>query len=125
VGGVRHASFERGLLFIETVTHWQPPHVLRFSIAVDPAHTPLTTLDSHVTVGGAYFDVLTGGYRVEPLGPDRVRLHLDSQHCISTHYNFYTSLWSEYLMAEIQNNILRVIKQRAERTLVSSAEVTP
>jgi hypothetical protein len=115
VGGVRHASFERGLVFIETITKWEPLREIRFTIDVDPDSTPTTTLDAHVTVGGRYFDVLEGGYRIEPLGPALVRLHLDSQHRISTHYNGYTSLWSDYLMGEIQENILRVIRDRCER----------
>ncbi|MDB4987979.1 MAG: hypothetical protein JWN04_3157 [Myxococcaceae bacterium] len=115
VGGVRHASFEHGLLFIETVTVWQPPRELRFTIAADAAQTPLTTLDAHVVVGGRYFDVLEGGYRIEPLPNRRVRLHLDSRHRISTRFNFYSSLWSDYLMSEIQENILLVLKQRCER----------
>lgn len=115
VGGVRHARFERGLLFIETIRVWQPEQALRFGIEVDPSHTPLTTLDAHVTVGGRYFDVLEGGYRIEPLAPGRVRLHLDSHHRISTRFNAYTALWSDALMAAIQENILRVLKQRAER----------
>jgi hypothetical protein len=32
VGGVRHASFERGLLFIETVDAWEPERRLAFSM---------------------------------------------------------------------------------------------
>ncbi|MFM2421229.1 MAG: hypothetical protein RL385_5952 [Pseudomonadota bacterium] len=114
VGGVRHASFERGLLFVETITAWEPEQHFRFSIAVDPAHTPLTTLDAHVTVGGQYFDVLDGGYRIEALDAEHVRLHLDSKHRISTRFNAYTSLWSDALMGSIQENILRVIRARAE-----------
>jgi hypothetical protein len=117
IGGVRHARFERGLLFIETITQWHEQRDFRFQIAVDPAHTPLTTLDPHVTVGGEYFDVLEGGYRIEPLAQDHVRLHLDSRHRISTHFNFYASLWSTALMSEIQRNILGVIKARAEAAL--------
>jgi hypothetical protein len=115
VGGVRHARFERGLYFIETVTYWDPPRSIRFAIAPDPKQTPLTTLDEHVLVGGRYFDVLEGAYRIEPLDGKSVRLHLSSEHRISTHFNAYTSLWSDYLMSEIQQNILLVIKQRAER----------
>jgi hypothetical protein len=115
IGGVRHASFERGLVFFETIKEWQPERSFRFTIEVDPNHTPLTTLDAHVTVGGQFFDVLEGGYRIEPLDSERVRLHLDSQHRISTRFNFYTSLWSDALMSEIQRNILSIIKQRAEQ----------
>lgn len=115
IGGVRHASFERGLVFIETIKDWQPERSFRFTIEVDPNHTPLTTLDAHVTVGGEFFDVLEGGYRIEPLDSQHVRLHLDSRHRISTRFNFYASLWSDSLMSEIQHNILKVIKQRAEQ----------
>jgi hypothetical protein len=114
VGGVRHASFERGLVFVETITHWDPLRELRFAIAPDPDNIPLTTLDAHVMVGGRYFDVLDGQYRIEPLGADRVRLRLSSRHRISTRFNFYASLWSDYLMSEIQENILIVLKQRCE-----------
>jgi hypothetical protein len=44
-----------------------------------------------------------------------VRLHLTSRHRISTHFNAYRSLWSDYLMSEIQANLLRVLKGRIER----------
>lgn len=115
IGGVRHASFERGLVFFETIKEWQPERSFRFAIEVDPNHTPLTTLDAHVTVGGQFFDVLEGGYQIETVDSEHLRLHLDSQHRISTRFNFYTSLWSDALMSEIQQNILTVIKQRAER----------
>jgi hypothetical protein len=114
VGGVRHASFERGLLFVETIHVWEPEQRLAFHIEVDPRHTPTTTLDEHVTVGGRYFDVLEGEYSIEPLGNSRVRLHLTSRHRVSTRFNFYTSFWSDFLMRDIQDNILRVIKSRAE-----------
>lgn len=112
-GAVRHASFERGLVFIETVHTWIPRRTIAFRIDVDPAHTPLTTLDPHVTVGGLYFDVLEGRYDIEPLASG-VRLHLKSEHRLSTHFNWYASLWSALLMKDIQNSILLVIKQRAE-----------
>jgi len=115
VGGVRHARFERGLYFIETVTLWDPPRSIRFAIEPDPGQTPLTTLDEHVLVGGRYFDVLEGSYRIEAIESGAVLLHLISEHKINTHFNAYTALWSDYLMSEIQRNILLVIKQRAER----------
>jgi hypothetical protein len=125
VGGARHASFERGLLFIETITAWEPEQHFRFSIAVDPAHTPLTTLDAHVTVGGQYFDVLDGSYRIEALDAERVRLHLESRHRIATRFNAYTSLWSDALMGSIQENILRVIEARAQASHARQATSLP
>jgi hypothetical protein len=115
VGGVRHASFARGVVFIETVRVWEPRQRLMFSIHADPATIPPTALDEHVTVGGPYFDVLEGEYRIESAGPGRVMLHLTSRHRLSTTLNFYASLWSDRVMRDVQENILWVIKNRSER----------
>lgn len=114
VGQTRLATFERGLQFVETVTAWRENEELAFTIKADPKMTPLTTLDEHVTVGGAFFDVLSGTYEIERISDSEVKLKLYSRHRISTHFNFYARIWSRYLMGEIQSNILRVIKKRSE-----------
>jgi hypothetical protein len=114
VGKTRLATFERGLQFYETVTDWRENEKLGFTIKADPKMTPITTLDAHVTVGGAFFDVLTGVYEIEKISEREVNLKLHSEHRISTHFNFYARLWSRFLMGEIQSNILKVIKKRAE-----------
>jgi hypothetical protein len=114
VGGVREAIFEKGLEFLETITVWEENKVLQFSIKSQPEKTPLTTLDSHVVVGGEYFDTLTGKYEIEPISENESILHLQSRYRISTRFNFYASYWADFLMSDIQNNILRVLKSRAE-----------
>jgi len=113
VGAVRHASFAGGVVFLETVDVWEPQHTLSFSIHVD--QMPSKTLDEHVQVGGAYFDVLRGEYRLEPLTGGVTRLHLSSQHRLSTDFNWYAHLWTDRIMADIQGNILQVIKNRCEQ----------
>lgn len=116
VGGVRRASFERGVVFIETVTTWKPDSLLSFTIHADPSTIPPTALDQHVTIGGEHFDVLDGTYRIEPVGADEVILHLSSTHRLSTRFNFYAQFWSDLVMRQIQDNILEVVKHRAEAT---------
>jgi hypothetical protein len=116
-GGVRHASFEHGLVFIETVTQWNPDHLLAFSIKADTEHIPRTTLDEHVTIGGPYFDVLDGEYRIEPLPTGEVLLHLSSRERLSTDFNGYAGLWSDAVMKALQESILEVIKNRCEASL--------
>ncbi len=114
VGGVRTARFEKDLTFIETIDQWQPLERLSFRIAVDPAHTPTTTLDEHVTVGGVFFDVMRGTYWLEPKGSDVV-LHLQSDFRLSTDFNAYAGAWGEFLMRDIQSSILDVLKYRCEQ----------
>jgi hypothetical protein len=114
IGGVRHATFERHVLFIETVTSWEQARKLSFTIHADGDFIPPATFDRHVTVGGKFFDVLSGTYEIEPLGQNRVILHLSSSHRLSTRFNWYAGLWSNWIMSHIQDSILYVIKLRCE-----------
>jgi hypothetical protein len=116
VGGVRHASFAGGLVFTETIDHWDDLHDLSFSIKANTDAIPPTTLDQHVTAGGPYFDVLEGEYTLEPLANGTILLHLRSRERISTHFNAYAGFWTDAVMRDIQNSILQVIKQRCERS---------
>jgi len=114
VGGVRQASFTGGLLFTETVDAWEPGKILRFSIRANTDSLPAATLDEHVKVGGAFFDVLEGEYTMEQT-PGGVLLHLASRERLSTHFNLYAGLWSDAVMRSIQEQILEVIRNRSER----------
>lgn len=115
VGGVRHASFEGGVVFVERVTAWEPRRHLAFTVHADPESIPMQTLDQHVTVGGEFFDVLEGEYRIEPLAPGIVRLHLASRHRLTTRFNVYSRLWTDFVMADVQRYILARLKARCER----------
>jgi len=114
VGGIRVARFERGLEFTETVTAWEDRHRLSFTIEPNTAAIPATTLDPHVTIGGPFFDVLTGTYELYPLTAGSTRLRLRSQHRLSTRFNLYAGWWADHIMRSIQENILEVHKARAE-----------
>jgi hypothetical protein len=122
IGGVRQASFTGGLVFTETVHQWQPEQDLAFSIHANTDAIPRTTLDEHVTIGGPFFDVLDGEYRLEPR-PDGVLLHLSSRQRLSTHLNPYASLWTDSVMRAIQNQILVVIQHRCEASSHSQTSI--
>ena len=87
---------------------------MHFSIKAYPYEIPSTTMDKHVVIGGNYFDVLDGTYVLQQLSPGIYRLHLYSHFKMTTTFNFYASWWAGWIMKDIQNNILQVIKQRAE-----------
>jgi hypothetical protein len=113
IGGVRQASFTGGLIFTETVNRWDPESDLRFSIHANTSAIPASTLDEHVTIGGAFFDVLDGEYQLEQ-APNGVLLHLVSHQRLSTHFNPYAAAWTDAVMHSIQQQILVVIKNRCE-----------
>jgi hypothetical protein len=111
-GGVRIATFERGLRFSETVTAWEPGRRLSFSIRAEPA--PAAALDEHVAVGGPYFDVLDGTYELEAASDGTTLLKLTSHQRLSTRFNFYAKWWTDFIMSDLQSAIMDVIKRRCE-----------
>lgn len=115
VGGKRTATFEREVSFFEVIEEWNPPKVLSFSIEADPAFVPANAFDEHIIIGGRFYDVLDGTYRIEALPDGTSLLHLTSNHRLASNFNSYASWWSEVIMSEIQTTILEVIAQRAER----------
>jgi len=114
VGAYRKAIFTNGLVFHETVNEYEDNHLMVFDIKAFPHEIPSTTLDEHVVIGGDYFDVLNGKYRLEELDNGIHRLHLSSRFEMKTTFNFYAGWWGKWIMKDIQNNILRVQKVRAE-----------
>jgi hypothetical protein len=123
VGGVRRATFEGGVVFLESITDWEPERLLRFTI--DPVLVPSTTLDPHVTIGGPYFDVLTGTYELHPLPNGQTRLVLRSEYRVSTAFNLYSEWWAGRIMRSVQQNILAVLRERSEHAAPVAGEGAP
>ena len=113
-GAYRKAIFTNGLAFHETVSEYKHLEKMVFSIKANPHEIPSTTLDEHITVGGQYFDVLNGTYELEKTGKNKYKLHLYSHFILRTNFNFYAGFWAKWIMKDIQNNILKIEKKRAE-----------
>lgn len=119
VGGYREAKFERGLIFHETVTEYEDLKFMKFTIKANTYEIPSTTLDNHILIGGEYFDMLDGTYELQKLDTQRFKLILYSNFSLKTTFNFYAGIWGKWIMTDIQNNILQVIKDRSEKHLVA------
>lgn len=120
VGGVRHATFEHGVTFVETIYEWEPQRSVAFTIDALAETIAAADLNTQVVVGGAYFDTLDGRYAIEPLADGRVLLHLSSEHRLSTRFNLYAGWWTDWIMRSTQTYILAVVKARCERAQMSS-----
>ena len=115
VGAFREAKFTGGLIFNETVTEYKDNEKMVFTIKANTYDIPSTTLDEHILIGGDYFDVLNGTYELEKLENGKHRLHLYSHFKMNTTFNFYAGWWGKWIMKDIQNNILRIEKERVEK----------
>jgi hypothetical protein len=119
IGAVRIARFERGLSFHERVDAWDPERAIHF--AIRPDATPEAALDEHVTVGTPAFDVLEGGYVLEPIDDGRrTRVTLSSRHALALPVNTYARLWTRFVMWDLQRVILEVVARRAERAALDA-----
>ena len=111
VGGVRYASFEQGLVFVETVNEWEDRRSIGFSIVRDQSSKPPAPFGE---IGGPFFDMLDGRYEIEPLSANRVILHLSSTHRVTTRFNWYAGLWTAPIMSELKQYILAIVKARSQ-----------
>jgi hypothetical protein len=120
-GGVRFARYESMLRFEEPIVDWQPNRTFTFEIhVIEREQLPMP----FNAIGGRAFDTLTGTFTIEPIDDGRVRLHLISEHRLSTRFNGYGSLWTRALMNDFHEYILGVIKRRAEAQFSGQAQTS-
>lgn len=111
LGAIRQGYFEDGLLFHETITEWEPLHKVSFDIEADTSQASEAYLQM---IGSDYVDIGGGTYLIEPIADGRIRLSFTSQHRLATNFNFYSGMWSDFLIRDFQNYILHIIKARVE-----------
>lgn len=116
VGGVRRGQWENGLVFIERISQWRPYESYVMQMEADTSAVPESPLPLR-EIGGQYFDVIEGKYAIEPASNGGTILHFTSKYRLSTHFNFYGSLWTDFFMRDVQTYILRIMKARAEAQL--------
>ena len=115
IGAVRLASWGDRIRFREEIIAWEPGRQLRWRFKFDDLDGWRFT-DRHLMPNSAYFHIVTGGYRMDQLGPRRTRVTLDTRYRIITPVNSYSELWGQFVLGDVENNLLALVKQRAERT---------
>lgn len=114
IGGTRHITWDKGIKFEEKITSWDDSNGFTYDINVDPNSIPPTTLDEHVMIGGKYFDVLNGSYKIEKLSEEKSKVILTCSYRVTTNLNLYSKLWADFILDDFNKMILEVIKKRSE-----------
>jgi hypothetical protein len=70
--------------------------------------------DRHIAPDGPLLKIAKGGYRVEPLDDDSVRLTLHTTYRMRSRLGWYLDAWGELLLGDVEDNVLAIIKQRVE-----------
>jgi uncharacterized membrane protein YeaQ/YmgE (transglycosylase-associated protein family) len=115
IGGIRHITWEKGIMFEEKITSWDEGKGFTYDINVDPNSIPPKTLDDHVMIGGKYFDVIEGSYKIEPINETKNKVILTCSYRVTTNLNWYSKLWADFILNDFNTMILEVIKNRSEK----------
>ncbi|PAX09108.1 hypothetical protein CKY28_03510 [Sphingomonas lenta] len=113
LGADRHAVWSHRIRFRERVVDWEPNERIGWRFIFDDVAAWAFT-DRHLTPNSSYFRVTTGGYAVEALSGGGSRVTLTTRYWMRTPVNAYCALWGKLFLGDLENNLLAVIRQRAE-----------
>jgi hypothetical protein len=113
VGAVRTAYWGDHINFDEIITQWRPGRRLGWRFSFTNSSMQDYT-DKHISPDGQFLKIDTGDYVLTPLTPRTTLLTLETHYIAKTHVNPYAELWGELLLGDVQDNILAIIRHRAE-----------
>lgn len=114
VGAQRMARWTHGITFREHIVDWHPGHRIGWRFIFEDSDGWHFT-DRHLIPDSDYLRVTEGGYTMECLSEGRTRVTLRTVYWMKTPLNGYAALWGELFLGDLEDNILAVVKQRAEK----------
>jgi hypothetical protein len=70
--------------------------------------------DRHISPDGPMLKIAKGGYTLTPLPGGRVRVSLATTYRMRSRIGWYAGLWGEVMLGDVHDNVLAIIKDRAE-----------
>lgn len=114
VGAVRTSEWEKGVIFREIITSWEPGQKMTYTFDIDPDAIPDHALDQHVKLGGEYFSPLDGGYYLSQDSSGNTVLTLKTRLIDNTNFGVYSRIWGELIFRDFHYSLLKLMKSRAE-----------
>ncbi len=115
VGAVRTSEWEKGVLFREVITSWEPNKKMTYFFDIDPEEIPDQALDKHVKLGGEYFSPIDGGYYLSLDRSGNTILTLKTRLIDNTNFGVYSRIWGELVFRDFHKSLLKLMKSRAEK----------
>lgn len=114
VGAIRHCNFTTGA-FIEPITIWDEPRLLKFSVEEQPK--PLKEIsfwDINAPHLHDYFVSKEGQFKLIELSNGNTLLEGTTWYYHNIRPEFYWRPWSNYIIHKIHDRVLRHIKKKSE-----------
>lgn len=110
---VRKARWGDNIRFEEHIDHLVEGQSIGWTFVFPDDSLRLYT-DRHISPEGPAVHIKRGGYRLEALADNRSRLILTTQYQSQSHLWLYGQLWGNVFLGDVQDNVLQIIKDRAE-----------
>ncbi len=115
VGAIRHCNFTTGS-FVEPITVWNEPHLLKFSVDEQPAPMKEVSFwDINAPHLHDYFVSKEGQFKLTKLANGNTLLEGTTWYYHDIKPSIYWSLWSNYIVHKIHNRVLEHIKVNSEK----------
>lgn len=111
---VREGRWGADIRFEERVTALEPGHRIAWDFAF-PDDSVQRYTDHHISPDGPLLKIAQGGYTLTPLADGRVRVTLSTTYRMRSRLGWYLELWGEQMLGDVHDNVLAIIRQRAER----------
>jgi hypothetical protein len=117
IGAIRHCNFSTGS-FVEPITIWDEPKLLRFNVVKNPAPMKeLSFYDIDAPHLHDYFVSKQGQFKLTELENGKTLLEGTTWYYHDIKPVFYWRLWSEYIIHKIHLRVLTHIKEATESGL--------
>lgn len=114
VGAVRHCNFTTGS-FVEPVTVWNEPRLLKFDVVEQPAPMKeISFWDIDAPHLHDYFVSKQGQFKLMALPNGKTRLEGTTWYYHNIKPALYWQLWSDYIIHKIHDRVLTHIKTNSE-----------
>jgi hypothetical protein len=114
VGAVRYCNFSTGS-FVEPITVWDEPKLLKFSVDEQPEPmTEISLYDIHPNHLHGYWVSKKGQFKLTALPNGHTLLEGTTWYVNKIKPAFYWTLWSDNIVHKIHNRVLEHIKTQAE-----------
>jgi hypothetical protein len=114
VGATRHCNFSTGS-FIEPITVWNEPKLLKFSVSQQPVPMKeISFYDIEPNHLHGYWVSKEGQFKLTKLSNGNVLLEGTTWYFNKIKPGFYWTIWSDYIVHKIHERVLDHIKKQAE-----------
>lgn len=111
VGAIRHCNFTTGT-FVEPITTWDEPNLLKFSVNQQPAPMKeISFYDIHPNHLHGYWISKQGQFKLTALPNGHTLLEGTTWYINKIKPGIYWTIWSDYIVHKIHNRVLIHIKE--------------